>query len=78
MTRYLIGAGRPASPDDDLLSGSLRGYTSQTILTSILENQRDGRREALQGSRFRAALPIRPGDLRTVSVIRLCGGVGPA
>src|SRR4030095_13926381 len=63
------GAGRPASTDDDLRSGSLRGYTSQTVLSSILENQRDGRREALQGSRFRAALPIRPGDLRTVSDI---------
>src|SRR6266511_3865632 len=63
------GAGRPASPDNDLLSGSLRGYASQTVLASILENQRDGSCQVLQCSRFRAALPIGSWDLRTVSDI---------
>src|SRR5712691_38608 len=63
------GAGRPASPDDNLLSGRLRGYTPQTILAPILENQRDGCRQTLQCRRLRAALSIGAGNLRTVSNI---------
>src|SRR6266568_5095850 len=63
------GAGRPASPDDNLLSGRLRGYSSQPVLAPILENQCDGGRQTLQCRRLRAALAIGAGNLRTVSDI---------
>src|SRR5712691_9614118 len=66
---HISGAGRPASPDDNLLSGRLRGYTPQTVLAPILENQGDGCGQTLQCRRLRAALSIGAGNLRTVSDI---------
>jgi len=56
-------AGRPASPDDDRLSGRRRGYATQAVLAPVLKNQGDGVAQAFQGGRLRLALAIRAGNL---------------
>jgi hypothetical protein len=56
-------AGRPASPDDDLLSGRRCGYAAQAVLAPVLKDQSDGVAQTFQGGRLRLALAIRAGNL---------------
>ena len=52
------GAGRPVSPDDDLLSGCRCRYTAKTVLAPVLEDHGDGTAQALQGGGFRPTWPF--------------------
>src|SRR4029453_15827193 len=56
-------AGRPASPDDDLLSGRRCGYAAQAVLAPVLKDQSDGVAQTVQSGRLRLALAIRAGNL---------------
>jgi len=59
-------SSRPASPDDDLFAPRRSRYASQTVFAAVLKDEPDRFGQALQRRRFRSALPVGTGNLRTI------------